>query len=250
MTDWNVTEGDPWSVTFRPMEDTRVVRLHVGNFTIVLPALEAHKLGSALHAASGLETTELDSFIAEQGPAFAADVAQRVADASCCGTDIYWCPTAGRMECPAHSGFDVCCERPERHTPLAQFEPQATALLKWWKENRQVEALAEAEHGSITCPRCGKASHNHNDITKGYCGNCHDWTAAPHGGPPGGALAIGTPVVVTHPDSGYTGLRGTVVAVYTDNPAARASGCPIFDVELVDGSMIIIPANAVGEATP
>jgi hypothetical protein len=52
---WNVAEGDPWSVTFRPMEDTRVVRLHVGDFTIVLPALEAHKLGSALHAASGLD---------------------------------------------------------------------------------------------------------------------------------------------------------------------------------------------------
>lgn len=31
-----------------------VVRLHVGDFTVVLPALEAHKLGSALHAASGL----------------------------------------------------------------------------------------------------------------------------------------------------------------------------------------------------
>lgn len=146
MTDgWDVAEGDPWSVSCGPNEFTRVVRLRVGDFTVVLPALEAHKLGSALHAASGLEATELDSFIAEQGPAFAADVAQRVADASCCGTDIYWCPTAGRMECPAHSGFDVCCERPERHTPLAQFEPQATALLKWWKETRQADALAEAE---------------------------------------------------------------------------------------------------------
>lgn len=57
MTDasFTVAEGDPWSVTFRPMEDTRVVRLHAGNFTIVLPALEAHKLGSALHAASGID---------------------------------------------------------------------------------------------------------------------------------------------------------------------------------------------------
>lgn len=62
MTDasFTVAEGDPWSVTFRPIEDTRVVRLHVGNFTVVLPALEAHKLGSALHAASGLDTGDDD----------------------------------------------------------------------------------------------------------------------------------------------------------------------------------------------
>lgn len=29
---------------------------------------------------------------------------------------------------------------------------------------------------SITCPVCGMTSHNPNDVTEGYCGNCHDWT--------------------------------------------------------------------------
>lgn len=59
MTDWSVTKGDPLSVTFRSTGDDRVVRLHVGNFTLVLPALEAHKLGSALHAASGIDTADI-----------------------------------------------------------------------------------------------------------------------------------------------------------------------------------------------
>lgn len=31
---------------------------------------------------------------------------------------------------------------------------------------------------SITCPVCGMTSHNPNDVTEGYCGNCHDWTGA------------------------------------------------------------------------
>jgi hypothetical protein len=31
---------------------------------------------------------------------------------------------------------------------------------------------------SITCPRCGRTSHNPNDVREGYCGNCHDWTGA------------------------------------------------------------------------
>lgn len=29
---------------------------------------------------------------------------------------------------------------------------------------------------SITCPRCGHTSHHPQDVTSGYCGNCHDWT--------------------------------------------------------------------------
>lgn len=49
-----VTDGDPWSVAFRRQQDT--VRLRVGTFTITLSALSAHKLGSALHAASGIDS--------------------------------------------------------------------------------------------------------------------------------------------------------------------------------------------------
>ncbi len=32
---------------------------------------------------------------------------------------------------------------------------------------------------SITCPTCGRTSHNVNDVREGYCGNCHDWTTPP-----------------------------------------------------------------------
>jgi hypothetical protein len=63
MTDhFNVIPGDTWHVNFSPVDDDRIVHLCVGGTTIVLPALEAHKLGSALRAASGLdEESELSS---------------------------------------------------------------------------------------------------------------------------------------------------------------------------------------------
>lgn len=56
---------------------------------------------------------------------------------------------------------------------------------------------------------------------------------------------VGTAIIVTNPDSGFTGQRGTVDAVYTNSPAARASGCPILDVTLADGQHIIVAANSV-----
>jgi hypothetical protein len=31
--------------------------------------------------------------------------------------DVYYCPTAGENESAKHGGFDVCCDRPERHEP-------------------------------------------------------------------------------------------------------------------------------------
>lgn len=35
---------------------------------------------------------------------------------------------------------------------------------------------------SITCPVCVQTSYNPTDVTQGYCGSCHDWTARrPHG---------------------------------------------------------------------
>lgn len=36
-----------------------------------------------------------------------------------CGCpDMYYCPTGGEVECPRHSGFAVCCDRPEGHLPV------------------------------------------------------------------------------------------------------------------------------------
>jgi hypothetical protein len=41
----------------------------------------------------------------------------------------------------------------------------------------QAGKAAEDIRGGVTCPRCGKTSHSHQDIASGYCGNCHDWTS-------------------------------------------------------------------------
>jgi hypothetical protein len=46
-------------------------------------------------------------------------------------------------------------------------EPGAPGHQKWLAENRP----------SITCPDCGRTSHNPNDVREGYCGACHAWTS-------------------------------------------------------------------------
>jgi hypothetical protein len=54
-TSISVTSGQ-WSVSFRPTDsDERIVQLNIRNMKVTLPAIEAHKLGSALRIASGLE---------------------------------------------------------------------------------------------------------------------------------------------------------------------------------------------------
>ena len=38
-----------------------------------------------------------------------------------CGCpDRYFCPAATEIECPRHGGFDVCCDRPGDHVPVAR----------------------------------------------------------------------------------------------------------------------------------
>ncbi len=49
---------------------------------------------------------------------------------------------------------------------------------------------------SYTCPRCGRTSHDPNDVRERYCGNCHDWTQL-------GAVYPGTALrkaMAEHPD--------------------------------------------------
>lgn len=42
-----------------------------------------------------------------------------------------------------------------------------------------IAALSLAEEPpSFICPRCGAVSFNPNDVVNGYCGRCHDFTAA------------------------------------------------------------------------
>jgi hypothetical protein len=47
--------SESWRVTIGGVPGGRAIRLHIGDFTVLLPPLEAHELGSALHAASGLD---------------------------------------------------------------------------------------------------------------------------------------------------------------------------------------------------
>jgi hypothetical protein len=36
-----------------------------------------------------------------------------------CGcSDIYYCSRSGEVECPRHSGFDVCCDALDQHILL------------------------------------------------------------------------------------------------------------------------------------
>lgn len=59
MADWQLTgsRGEPWQVTMSRTGDGYVVHLIIADVMVILPALEAHKLGSALHAVSGLDAS-------------------------------------------------------------------------------------------------------------------------------------------------------------------------------------------------
>lgn len=56
---WHLTgsTGAPWRVTRSRTGDGYVIHLHLGDVMVILPAPEAHKLGSALQAASGVDTS-------------------------------------------------------------------------------------------------------------------------------------------------------------------------------------------------
>lgn len=55
MVDITGFTGEPWQVTMSRTGDGYVVHLIIAGVMVILPALEAHKLGSALHAASRLD---------------------------------------------------------------------------------------------------------------------------------------------------------------------------------------------------
>ena len=46
---------------------------------------------------------------------------------------------------------------------------------RYWFQSEPVRGLSGLP--SVTCPRCGMTSHHPRDVTEGYCGRCHDWTA-------------------------------------------------------------------------
>lgn len=46
----------------------------------------------------------------------------------------YFCPESNNVECcPEHSGFDVCCGRPDQHGPVPCIcpEPGKEGPVKW-----------------------------------------------------------------------------------------------------------------------
>lgn len=49
-------------------------------------------------------------------------------------------------------------------------------LREFVERGRKAQQAVDRIITGFTCPRCGRTSHNPNDIREGYCGNCHDWT--------------------------------------------------------------------------
>jgi hypothetical protein len=49
-------------------------------------------------------------------------------------------------------------------------------ILALEKKIERLEKLLEVEP-SITCPKCGRTSHNSNDVEQGWCITCADWTS-------------------------------------------------------------------------
>lgn len=83
----------------------------------------------AVAGVSGFVTRPSDAAAATEyrSPALAFVVvveSQQLADAwqrvlyDCGCRDVFYCPSGDDVECPRHSGFDVCCGRPDRHLPV------------------------------------------------------------------------------------------------------------------------------------
>lgn len=56
--------------------------------------------------------------IRSQADAISAAWERVVNDCGC--EDLYYCPRAKEIKCPRHSGFDVCCDRVDRHVPVRE----------------------------------------------------------------------------------------------------------------------------------
>lgn len=81
------------------------------------------------------------------------------------GTGLYWCPTSGQTESDCHGGFDVCCDRPDLHRPIAPVQQPAAADGE--------ETLCRCGHGRAyhdakyfdpqcrLCPEDGERSWRH-----------------------------------------------------------------------------------------
>jgi hypothetical protein len=71
----------------------------------------------------GLPTSACQYRLVTDGPSSsptAAEIAKAwtrvVTDCGC--PDLYYCPAVDDIECPRHSGFDVCCDREAEHVSV------------------------------------------------------------------------------------------------------------------------------------
>jgi hypothetical protein len=69
-------------------------------------------------------------------------------------------------------GCGLAGYRPEQIAPFFAHSPANVVLPPAF-------LAVTHRYPSITCPRCGLTSYNHNDIAQRYCAKCHDWNPAP-----------------------------------------------------------------------
>jgi len=55
---------------------------------------------------------------------------------TCC-PDGYYCPASGDFECPRHSDFQICCDRPGEHKPHGRdaWNAEQARLEREWLDS-------------------------------------------------------------------------------------------------------------------
>lgn len=75
----------------------------------------------------------------------------------------YFCPTSGETECcPAHSGWDTCCSRPELHAPLPAGDDHQRMTT----------------NGEFTADQSTWPAHLRDDAPRQQCSSCRRFTVA------------------------------------------------------------------------
>lgn len=70
----------------------------------------------------------------------------------------YYCPTSKNIECcPEHSGWDVCCTKPERHLP-EKYAPEWKHFANGQKYCARCAYVNDCR--CMWCPRCDQTTGN------------------------------------------------------------------------------------------
>lgn len=82
------------------------------------------------------------------------------------------CAICSTLIAPADQGVRI------PHLGDAGIQPRhGDQVYAWYHLNCFLSSIGLPIEASITCPVCGIASYNPNDINHGYCGNCHAFTS-------------------------------------------------------------------------